>query len=266
MKAARWVYLIIVMLFLYLPILTLMVFSFNDGRSMFGWTGFSLKWYREMLGDRQMISAIINTFAIAVISSVPATLIGTSACLGISAMRKKSENFIMGLNSITLLNADIVTGISLMLAFIVTGFYLNMVTVILAHITFSIPYVVLSVMPKVKQLGKSNYEAALDLGATPAYAFRKVVLPELRPGIISGFLLAFTMSVDDFVITHFTRGAGINTISTLIYGQVKVGIRPTLFALSTLIFVTVMIVLTAVNVVSDRPVEEDEFFYEVTQS
>ena len=144
-----------------------------------------------------------------------------------------------------------------MLAFIVTGFYLNMVTVILAHITFSIPYVVLSVMPKVKQLGKSNYEAALDLGATPAYAFRKVVLPELRPGIISGFLLAFTMSVDDFVITHFTRGAGINTISTLIYGQVKVGIRPTLFALSTLIFVTVLIVLTAVNVVSNRPVEEE---------
>ena len=141
MKAARWVYLIIVMLFLYLPILTLMVFSFNDGRSMFGWTDFSLRWYREMLDDRQMILAIINTFAIAVISSVPATLIGTSACLGISAMRKKSENFIMGLNSITLLNADIVTGISLMLAFIVTGFYLNMVTVILAHITFSIPYV-----------------------------------------------------------------------------------------------------------------------------
>ncbi len=253
------------MLFLYLPILTLMVFSFNSGRSMFAWTGFSLRWYREMFADGVMISAIVNTFSIAAISSVAATLIGTAACLGINAMKKKSENLVMGLNNVTLLNADIVTGISLMLGFIALGFYLSRLTVILAHITFSIPYVILSVMPKVKQLGKSGYEAALDLGATPAYAFRKVVLPELRPGIISGFLLAFTMSIDDFVVTHFTRGAGINTISTLIYGQVKVGIRPTLFALSTIIFVTVLIVLIVVNVVSDRPVEEDEFFYEVAQ-
>ena len=128
------------------------------------------------------------------------------------------------------------------------------------------PYVILSVMPKFKQLGPSSYEAALDLGASPSYAFRKVVLPELRPGIIAGFLLAFTMSVDDFVVTHFTRGAGINTISTLIYSQVKVGIRPTLFALSSLIFVTVLAMLLVVNLLSDRSAAEEEFFYEVTQS
>lgn len=266
MKIIRTIYLTIVMLFLYIPILTLMIFSFNESRSMFKWTGLSLKWYKEMFADEQMISAIINTFSIATASSLLATILGTFACIGIMAMKKKSENVIMGLNNITLLNADIVTGISLMLGFIAFGFYLNWGTVLLAHITFSVPYVILSVMPKFKQLGPSSYEAALDLGASPFYAFRKVVLPELRPGIAAGFLLAFTMSVDDFVVTHFTRGAGINTISTLIYSQVKVGIRPTLFALSSLIFITVLVVLVVVNMISDRSATEEEFFYEVTQS
>ena len=167
-------------------------------------------------------------------------------------MRKRSENVIMGLNNIPLLNADIVTGISLMLAFLVFGISLNWGTVLLAHITFCIPYVILSVMPKIKQLSDYTYEAALDLGATPVYAFFKVVLPDIKPGIVSGFLLAFTMSVDDFVITHFTRGAGINTLSTLIYSQVKVGIRPTLFALSTIIFVIVLIILVITNIISRR--------------
>jgi len=152
-----------------------------------------------------------------------------------------------------------------MLSFIAFGFYLNWGTVLMAHITFCIPYVILSVMPKLKQMGASNYEAALDLGASPFYAFRKVVIPDIKSGIISGFLLAFTMSVDDFVVTHFTRGAGINTISTLIYSQVKVGIRPTLFALSTVIFVVVLIVLTITNFAAGREDEEEEFFYEVAQ-
>ena len=266
MKAVRTIYLTVVMLFLYIPILTLMIFSFNESKSMFKWTGFSLRWYREMFADEQIISAILNTFSIAAVSSFLATILGTLACVGIMAMRKRSENVMMGLNNITLLNADIVTGISLMLGFIAFGFYLNRGTVLLAHITFSVPYVILSVMPKFKQLGPGSYEAALDLGASPSYAFRKVVLPELRPGIIAGFLLAFTMSVDDFVVTHFTRGAGINTISTLIYSQVKVGIRPTLFALSSLIFVTVLAMLLVVNRLSDRSAAEEEFFYEVTQS
>ena len=266
MKIIKPVYVALVILFLYLPIVTLMVFSFNESKSMFKWSGFSLKWYAEMFHDATMLSAIWNTFSIAMVSSILATILGVFACLGIISMKKSSQNVIMGLNNIPLLNADIVTGISLMLTFIAFGFYLNWGTVLLAHITFSLPYVILSVMPKFKQIGKSSYEAALDLGASPAYAFRKVILPELMPGISAGFLLAFTMSVDDFVVTHFTRGAGINTISTLIYSQVKVGIRPTLFALSTVIFIVVLVVLSVANFASDRGAEEDEFFYEVAQS
>lgn len=246
------IYLILIILFLYLPILTLMVFSFNNSKSMSIWTGFSLKWYKEMLGNSMIMEAIWNTFTIALAAAAIATIIGTLACIGIMAMKKRSETVIMGLNNIPLLNADIVTGISLMMTFLVFGISLNWGTVLLSHITFCIPYVILSVMPKFKQLAGNTYEAALDLGATPLYAFYKVVLPDIRPGIVSGFLLAFTMSVDDFVITHFTRGAGINTISTLIYSQVKVGIRPTLFALSTLIFVTVLVILVTSNVASTK--------------
>lgn len=264
-RAIKTIYMIIIMMFLYLPIVTLMVFSFNESKSMFAWTGWSLKWYKEMFHDTQMLSAIWNTFSIATSAAVISTIIGTLACIGIIAMTKRSQTVIMGFNNIPLLNADIVTGISLMLTFIAFGFYLNWGTVLLAHITFCIPYVILSVMPKLKQLGPSNYEAALDLGATPAYAFRKVVIPEIKSGIISGFLLAFTMSVDDFVVTHFTRGAGINTISTLIYSQVKVGIRPTLFALSTVIFIVVLVILVLVNFASGKDAEEEEFFYEVAQ-
>ncbi|MBQ1406987.1 MAG: ABC transporter permease [Eubacterium sp.] len=257
-KAFKTIYLIIILLFLYLPILTLVVLSFNESKSMFKWAGFSLKWYREMFSNMQILSALWNTFSIALCSSIIATIIGTLACVGIMSMGKRTQNFLMGSNQIQLLNADIVIGISLMLTFIVFGFYLNWGTVLLAHVTFSIPYVILSVMPKLKQAGKTHYEAALDLGATPSYAFRKVVIPEIRPGIVSGFLLAFTMSVDDFVVTHFTRGAGINTISTLIYSEVKVGIRPTLFALSTVIFVIVLAVLVAVNIAQAKKPQGSE--------
>lgn len=264
-KIFSGIYLIIIMLFLYLPIVTLMIFSFNSSKSMFKWTGFSFIWYKEMFNNKQILSAILNTFSIALVSAGIATIIGTLACIGILNMGKRTQTFIMGINNIPLLNADIVTGISLMLSFIAFGFYLNWGTVLLAHITFNIPYVILSVMPKLKEVGPGAYEAALDLGATPLYAFRKVIIPEIRSGIFSGFLLAFTMSVDDFVVTHFTRGAGINTISTLIYGQVKVGIRPTLFALSTVIFLIVLVILVIVNIISDRRIDEDEFFYEVTQ-
>ncbi len=245
--ALSGIYMVIVMLFLYVPILTLVVLSFNNSKSMTVWAGFSLRWYKEMLADPMIISAIINTFVIAILSAVISTVIGVLACIGISSMTKKWENGLMILNNIPLLNADIVTGISLMMTFLVFSISLSRGTVLMAHITFCIPYVILSVMPRFKQLAKTNYEAALDLGATPLYAFYKVVLPELRPGIVSGLLLAFTMSVDDFVVTHFTRGAGINTISTLIYSQVKVGIRPTLFALSTIIFVLVLVFLSISN-------------------
>lgn len=251
-KFFKGLYLILILIFLYLPIGTLMVLSFNESRSMAVWGGFSTRWYEEMFSNPMMIEAIWNTFTIALVAAIVSTLIGTLGCIGILGMRKKTENIIMGLNNIPLLNADIVIGISLMMTFLVFGISLNWGTVLMAHVTFCIPYVILSVMPKFKQLTSNAYEAALDLGATPFYAFRKVVLPDIRPGIISGFLLAFTMSVDDFVVTHFTRGVGINTISTLIYSQVKVGIKPTLFALSTVIFVTVLIVLVIFNIISSK--------------
>lgn len=251
-KIIRAAYLIFILLFLYLPIGTLMVLSFNKSKSMSVWTGFTTHWYSDMFKNTQIMEAIWNTFSIAIVSAIIATIVGTMACIGLMAMGRKANNLLMGLNNIPLLNADIVIGISLMMTFLVFGISLSWGTVLLSHVTFSIPYVILSVLPKFRQLTPNAYEAALDLGATPAYAFRKVVLPDISPGIVSGFLLAFTMSVDDFVITHFTRGAGINTISTLIYSQVKVGIRPTLFALSTIIFIVVLVVLVITNIISAK--------------
>ncbi len=255
-KVLKGIYLALIILFLYLPIFTLMVLSFNEGKTMNAWTGFSFRWYREMFGNRTIMEALGNTLTIAFWAAAAATVVGVMACIGLNAMKEKHRSFFMGLNNIPLLNADIVTGISLMLSFLLFGISLNYGTVLFAHITFCIPYVILSVMPKFRQLENHTFEAALDLGASPAYAFFKVVLPDIMPGIISGFLLSFTMSVDDFVITHFTRGAGINTLSTLVYSQVKVGIRPTLYALSTVIFAAVFVILILVNIISNKREEK----------
>ena len=255
-KVLKGIYLALIILFLYLPIFTLMVLSFNEGKTMNAWTGFSFRWYREMFSNRTIMEALGNTLTIAFWAAAAATVVGVMACIGLNAMKEKHRSFFMGLNNIPLLNADIVTGISLMLSFLLFGISLNYGTVLFAHITFCIPYVILSVMPKFRQLENHTFEAALDLGASPAYAFFKVVLPDIMPGIISGFLLSFTMSVDDFVITHFTRGAGINTLSTLVYSQVKVGIRPTLYALSTVIFAAVFVILKLVNIISNKREEK----------
>lgn len=255
-KVLKGIYLALIILFLYLPIFTLMVLSFNEGKTMNAWTGFSFRWYREMFSNRTIMEALGNTLTIAFWAAAAATVVGVIACIGLNAMKEKHRSFFMGLNNIPLLNADIVTGISLMLSFLLFGISLNYGTVLFAHITFCIPYVILSVMPKFRQLENHTFEAALDLGASPAYAFFKVVLPDIMPGIISGFLLSFTMSVDDFVITHFTRGAGINTLSTLVYSQVKVGIRPTLYALSTVIFAAVFVILILVNIISNKREEK----------
>ena len=255
-KVLKGIYLALIILFLYLPIFTLMVLSFNEGKTMNAWTGFSFRWYREMFSNRTIMEALGNTLTIAFWAAAAATVVGVMACIGLNAMKEKHRSFFMGLNNIPLLNADIVTGISLMLSFLLFGISLNYGTVLFAHITFCIPYVILSVMPKFRQLENHTFEAALDLGASPAYAFFKVVLPDIMPGIISGFLLSFTMSVDDFVITHCTRGAGINTLSTLVYSQVKVGIRPTLYALSTVIFAAVFVILILVNIISNKREEK----------
>ena len=241
------IYILIIMLFLYLPILTLIVLSFNDAKSMSVWTGFSLHWYEELFHSRLMMGAIVNTFSIAILAALIATIVGTMAVLGMQAMKPRTENVLMAFNNIPMLNADIVTGIALMLFFLMIGAPRGYCTILFSHATFCIPYVILSVKPRLNKNTDKLYEAALDLGASERYAFRKIVIPELKPGILSGFLLSFTMSVDDFIITYFTRGAGINTISTLIYSEVKIGIRPSLFALSTIVFVVALAVLITVN-------------------
>ena len=240
-------YLVIVLVFLYAPILTMMVLSFNTSKSRTQWGGFTLSWYQQMLSDPSILSALYNTLLIAFVSALAACIIGTAAAVAISSMKPFGRTVVLGITNIPMLNADIVTGISLMLAFIAFGISLGFKTILISHITFNIPYVILSVMPKLKQTNKSTYEAALDLGASPIYAFFKVVFPDIFPGVLSGFLLAFTMSLDDFIITHFTRGAGINTLSTLIYSQVRRGIQPSMYALSSVIFVTVLVLLLIAN-------------------
>ena len=179
-------------------------------------------------------------------------MIGTVAGIGIHELRRFPKTIVMGVNNIPMLNADIVTGISLMLAFLVFGISLGFHTILISHITFNIPYVILSVMPKLKQTSKYTYEAALDLGATPLRAFFKVIFPDILPGVLSGFLLAFTMSLDDFIITHFTKGAGMNTLSTLIYSEVRKGIKPSMYALSTIIFGAVLFLLLVANFAPQR--------------
>lgn len=240
-------YLAFIVLFMYAPIVTLVALSFNSGRSRAQWSGFTYDWYAEMWADQAIMAALRNTIIIAFVSAFIATVLGTMAAIGINNMKSVSRNTVMSITNIPMLNADIVTGISMMLCFIAFGISLGFHTILIAHITFNLPYVILSVMPKVRQASKDTYEAALDLGATPVQAFFKVVLPELMPGITSGFMLAFTMSLDDFIITHFTRGAGIDTISTLVYSQVRKGIKPTMYALSTVIFLTVFVVLMIGN-------------------
>ena len=240
-------YLVLIMVFLYAPIATLMVLSFSGSKSRTQWGGFTLRWYLEMFESSTIMNALQNTLVIAFSSALIATVIGTAAAIAINSMKPVARTVIMGITNIPMLNADIVTGISLMLAFIAFGISLGFKTILIAHITFNIPYVILSVMPKLKQTNKSVYEAAMDLGASPVYAFFKVVFPDILPGVLSGFLLAFTMSLDDFIITHFTKGAGINTLSTLIYSEVRRGIKPSMYALSTLIFAVVLVLLIITN-------------------
>ena len=246
-NAAKKIYITLIFLFLYAPIGTLLVLSFNASRTRAKWGGFTFKWYVELFQNDDILRALGNTLLIALVSSITAAFIGTIACIAMNGMKKRTRTIMMGVTNIPMLNADIVTGISLMLLFISFGFRFGLGTILLSHITFNIPYVILSVMPRMKQLNPSTYEAALDLGASPVTAFFKVVFPDLLPGILSGFLMAFTMSLDDFIITHFTKGAGVDTLSTKIYTEVRKGIKPEMYALSTIIFATVLVLLILVN-------------------
>ena len=246
-KILERTYVYLIILFLYAPILILIALSFNRSKSRAKWGGFTLHWYRELFKNQDIMNALYTTLIIALLSALIATIIGTAASLAINSMKKTPRLIMIGITNIPMLNADIVTGISLMLLFVALNFTLGFTSVLLSHITFNIPYVILSVMPKLKQLNPNTFEAALDLGASKLYAFFKVILPDIFPGILSGFFLAFTMSLDDFVITHFTKGPDINTLSTKIYTEVRKGIKPEIYALSTLMFITVLLLLIFVN-------------------
>ena len=245
-KSLSRIYLAIIFLFLYLPIGVLIVLSFNNSLSRVKWGGFTTEWYRNLVSDPTIMNAFYTTILITVASSVIATILGTMAAIGISAMRKRNRQIMLGATNIPLLNADIVTGISLMLLF-VRFTALGTSTVLIAHITFDIPYVILNVLPKLSNISSHTYEAARDLGATPLYAFFKIVWPDIKPGVFSGFLMAVTMSLDDFSITYFTKGAGVNTLSTMIYTQLRKGIIPEMYALSTILFFLALVLLLIMN-------------------
>lgn len=244
-------YIFLIFLFLYAPIVTLIILSFNASKTRAKWGGFTLSWYAALFQNDAIMEALLNTLSIALIASVLATIIGTVACIAIMSLKRKPRTIWLGITNIPMMNADIVTGISLMLLFLSLGLRFGYGTILLSHITFCIPYVILSVMPRMRQINGSIFEAAMDLGAGPVESFMKVVLPDIMPGILSGFLMSFTMSLDDFIITHFTKGAGVDTLSTKIYTEVKKGIKPEMYALSTLIFVTVLLLLLIINRMPD---------------
>ncbi|MBQ1636200.1 MAG: ABC transporter permease [Bacteroidales bacterium] len=252
-------YIWLLMAMLYAPLLFIAVFSFTESRVLGSWTGFSTKLYQNLFtgnvsGGAALISAVENTLLIALIAAAFSTLLGTVAAIGIFNLKGRAKRTMQFLNNIPMINPDIITGVSLFLLFVFLKFSQGYVTVVLAHITFCTPYVVLSVMPKLSQMNPNIYEAALDLGATPGQALWKVLVPELRPGMISGFMMAFTMSLDDFAVTFFTRGTiGLDTLSTYIYADArKGGLTPELRPLMTLIFLLVLVLLIIINLRSSR--------------
>ncbi len=246
-KFIKRFYTFLIFLFLYAPIFTLVAFSFNESRSRGNWGGFTLRWYKELFYDSAIKSAFYYTIVIAVLAAVISTIIGTIAAIGIHNMGFLGKKVVLNLNYLPVLNPDIVTGVSLMTLFIFFKLELGFLSMLLAHITFCIPYVVLAVLPKLKQLNKHLSEAAMDLGATPFYAFRKVILPQIMPGIFTGALMAFTLSIDDFVVSFFTTGEGVSNLSITVYSMARRGINPKINALSTLMFLGVLALLLIIN-------------------
>ena len=264
-----------VFFFLYAPILLLIFFSFNDANSSVIWQGFSLRWYTKLFQNQLIIQSVYNTLLVSALATIIATIVGTFSAIGLYSMRRKFRNPLMTVNSIPMMNADIVTGVAMCLFFVaVLGgwnylaanyrFTVNLFgavyritfpqlslgfgTLLIAHITFNIPYVILSVSPKLRQMDKNLVDAAQDLGCTWVQAFFKVILPEIMPGIVSGALIAFTMSVDDFVISYFTAGSATSTLAMQIYSMTKKGVTPEINAVSTILFVVVLVLLIIVNV------------------
>ncbi len=261
MRTGAKLYTALIFIFLYAPIAVMLFFSFNSGSSTAVFEGFSLKWYAELFSDAQTLNAVKNTLILAVSSSAIATVVGTAAAFGIHHMKSRYlRQLTMSVTNVPMMNPDIITGISLMLLFVFVGGMmglatkLNFFTMLIAHITFSVPYVILSVLPKLRQMDVSLPEAALDLGCTPMQSFFKVQLPAILPGVFSGMIMAFTLSLDDFVISYFTMGVDFMTLPVHIYDMTKKNVKPDMYALATLIFVVVLILL----LLSNRESSKDE--------
>ena len=256
MKFLKRFYLAIILLFLYAPILVMILFSFNKGDTRTNFTGLSFQWYTKMFQNDALIEALLNTLVVALCASVIATILGSYIAFIIAKMSPANKNISMKLLNIPMLNAEIVTGVSLMFFFVFISVSLGFTTLLIAHVIFDVPYVVLSILPRIRQMNKSVYEAALDLGATPAFAFRKIILPDIMPGVFSGALLAFTMSFDDFITSYYTSGPGFVTLSVYINTMTKRAIPLTINALSTFIFVVVFILLLITNFRNKKPNKE----------
>ena len=247
-KFFRTLYAWFIYFFLYAPIVVMLVMSFNASRSRTKWGGFTLDWYRALFEDEAVFNALSNTLWIAVLSSLIATVIAIIAALVIFNMRNKPlKTLVMDVTHLPMMNPDIVTGVSLMLLFIFFAIPRGFISLLLAHITFNVPYVVMSILPKLRQMDKNIYEAALDLGAKPLQAFFKIILPQIMPGVVTGMILAFTLSIDDFIISFFTTGSGVSNLSIYIYSMTKRGISPELYALSSIMFFAVLFLLLVVN-------------------
>ncbi len=246
-KFGKWFYAGLIYVFMYLPIVVLIIYSFNDSRYRGNWEGFTLRWYAELIKDRSIMDALKNTILIAVISSFGATVLGMMAAIGIFAMKPKVRNFMVDLTYLPVTYPEIVIGVSLLALYVGIGLPLGFWSIVLSHITFCVPFVVIAVLPKLYQLNPNLEEAAMDLGATPSQAFWKVILPEIMPGVMTGMLLSFTLSLDDFLISFFTTGSGVNTLAIKIYSMTKVGVTPKINALTTIIFVTILTLLLVIQ-------------------
>ena len=264
MKTASRIYMFLIFLFLYAPIIVLIVFSFNGStvgsRSVF--SGFSFRWYNQLFQDGALLTALRNTLVIAAVAALVSTVLGTAAAIGIGGMNKWMRSAVMNVTNFPMVNPDIVTGVSLMLLFVagtkmLGGASLGMFSLILAHITFCLPYVILSVMPKLRQMDPNLSEAAQDLGCPPFSAFFRVVLPEIMPGIVTGMIMAFTLSIDDFVVSYFTSGT-TQTLPIFIYSMTRKRISPEINALSTLLFGTIIVLLLIINMRTSKDVKHAE--------
>ena len=263
MKTASKIYTVLIFLFLFAPIAILLVFSFNEAKSLSVFSGFSFKWYRELFRDEATLASVRNTLLLAALAMVLSTVIGTAAAVGIEKMRSKwLKSTLSTVTDIPMTNPDIITGISLMLMFVFVGRFFGLAnslsfwTMLLSHVTFCLPYVILQVLPKLRQMDSALPEAAMDLGCTPVEAFFKVTLPEIMPGVITGAIMAFTMSLDDFVISYFTSGAGFQTLPIRIYNMTKKTVTPKMYALATIIFFVILALLLISNL-TDEPEKEN---------